>query len=72
MLVNFVYNYPIFIAHVIQVMITIDLLQLITSKIEKKVYTVAPCSSNHGHISSKWYVLMFWQWFSLFSSISCL
>ena len=23
---------------------------------------MAPCSSNHGHISSKWYVLMFGQW----------
>ena len=32
------------------------------------VYSVAPCSTTHGHISFKWYVLIFMQWlFNRFS-----
>ena len=39
-------------------------------KFEKlKKYTVAPCLSNHSHISCKWYVLTFGQWlFKCFSA----
>jgi len=34
------------------------------SKLKKNYfkYTMAPYSSNHGHISCNWYVLIFGQW----------
>ena len=31
-------------------------------------YTVALCSSNHGHISSKWYVHISGKWFTCVSA----
>ena len=34
-------------------------------------YTVALCSSNHGHISSKWYVVMFAQAFKPPPPLKC-
>jgi len=35
-------------------------------------HAVAPCTANHGHVSSKWLVLMLWQrLFKLSAPIGC-